>query len=286
MGLGIAAFGAWGQEKADDWGAGVHWTDNGNSRMETRGADNGDFTIEEGWTASWLSERLTLGLAVSRIRLSDNHRPPHRPDSWGSKGTTFLGALNLMELEEETVVVPVATYWVARYLRAKATWENMEARVYNYNDADPYGPHGQTDGIAKMHGPVVTLEGVWPLLDDTLFPHVGAGLFYGFGDFDEDTFWHLGYSSQEAWEERGKPRKTAGNHYREIHMDDGLGWVASAGLAWRPMRHFEVDLEMRKTWVTSDAEYGYVKNSGWESHHPGEFSFENVTWSLAASWVF
>lgn len=286
LGLGLAAACAWGQGRADDWGTGVRWPNGGQSARETSKTAHPDFGIEEAGTTSWLSERLTLGLAVSRIRLSDNHRSPHRPDAWGTEGTTFLGALNLMELENETVVVPVATYWVARYLRAKATWEIMKTRVFNYKDDDPYGPHGQTDGLAKMNGPVAMLEAVWPLMDDKVFPHAGAGVFYGFGDFDEDTFWHLGYSSPESWELKGKPKKKAGGHYREIHMDDGLGWVASAGVAWRPARHFELDLEMRKTWVSADAEYGYITGDGWEAHHPGEFSFDNVTWSLSASWVF
>lgn len=232
----------------------------------------------------WLSDRLSLGLGISHMRLTDNHRSPSRED-----GKTFVGRLNLLELEDKTQLTIVANLWFMRYLRASLSWENVEARTFNYDVSNPYGAHGQTDGIVKISGPVLSLEGVWPLLDDTLFPHVGAGLFFGQADFKEDTFWHLGYSSQASYDTYGRPSHTRSGFRREIHVEDTVGWLASAGIAWRPVKHFQVDLEVRQTWADIDCEYGYLWNKtdkGWDPHRTGDFTLDNLTWVISAAYVF
>ncbi|MBP5786788.1 MAG: hypothetical protein J6Y19_03095 [Kiritimatiellae bacterium] len=229
----------------------------------------------------WLTDRLTIGLALRMAHFTENHRTPDRDG-----GKTFVGYVNEIDLKNETLVVPVVTYWAARYLRLSATWECLKGRTYNYDPDNPYGPHLHSDGREKLYGPTFMVEGLWPVLDDTLFPHVGAGLFFGMGEFREDDFWHYGYGSQESYEADGKPKKTKGNFKREIHSDDAIGWLLSAGVAWRPFKHFQVDLDVRQMWVEPDIEYGYMKKKGWELHRKGEFTFDNVTWTLSAAYVF
>ena len=273
-GTWLVARGAW----ADGWDGLARWNRENPSRMER----SVEWEEKEGWYHRWLSGRLSIGAGVSWSHLTDNHRPPDREG-----GATYVGYLDLMKLEDDAEAVPVVTYWVARYLRLAATWERLEARVFNYDRKNPYGEHGQTDGVATVAGPVFEVSGVFPLLNDTLFPHAGLGMFIGMGDFKEDTFWHLGYPSQAAYEKAGSPGTTQRGFYREIHMEDTLGWVASAGLSWRPVEHFQVDLDVRKTWASTDCEYGYLwEGKGWDPHREGDFSFDNVAWTLAASWVF
>ena len=232
-------------------------------------------------SVGWLSERLTIGLGISRIRLTNNHRPPKR-----DAGETFVGYVNLLDLENDFAWTPVVTYWAARYFRASLSWENVKARTFNYDKTNPYGEHGQTDGIISISGPLVSLEAVFPLMDDTLFPHAGLGIFFINADFREDDFWHLGYSSQESYEYYGKPKKTRSGYYREIRVDDTVGWLASAGIAWRPMKKFQVDLDVRQTWADVDCEFGYNYKSGWDPHRSGNFTLDNVAWTLSAAYVF
>lgn len=245
-----------------------------------------DTTLSDspGWleehTGGWISERLTIGLAVSRLHLTANHRTASR-----DSGKTFVGFVNLLELEDETAWAPVITYWVARYLRVSATWEDVEASAYNY-DKGNIEEYAHSDGTVEVSGPVFSLEAVWPFLDDTLFPHVGAGVFFAHGSFHESPFWYLGYSSQDSYEAYGSPTTTRARYTREIHVDDDIGWLASAGIAWRPFKHFQLDLEVRQTWVDVDCEFGYMRRSGWEPHRNGDFSLDNTAWTLSAAFVF
>lgn len=239
---------------------------------------------DPGWieehTGGWISERLTIGLAVSRLHLTANRRSPSR-----DSGKTFVGFVNLLELEDETAWAPVITYWVARYLRVSATWEDVKASAYNY-DKGNIEEHAHADGTVKVSGPVLSLEAVWPCLDDTLFPHVGGGVFFANGDFSESSFWYLGYSSQDSYETYGSPTTTRARYTREIHVDNDIGWLASAGIAWRPFKHFQLDLDVRQTWIDVDCEFGYMKRSGWEPHRTGDFSLDNTAWTLSAAFVF
>lgn len=288
LGMSLAAALSWmvpcasAQQRGAAWDDGVHWgaKERPAAAREPQTvsiADDGD----RGTGGGWLSERLTIGVGVRHAHLSENYRTPDR-----ESGSTFVGRLNMLNLENENDVMPVVTYWLARYLRVGATWERLHARAYNYNVGDPYGQHAHSDGVAKLSGPVFTLEGMIPLFDDTLFPHAGAGVLVGMGDFKEDTFWHYGYTRQEDYEAAGKPTKGRSGYLREIHSDDTLGWLVTAGVAWRPVKHLQVDLDVRQTWAETDCEYGYMLKSGWDPHRKGEFTFDNVTWSLSASYVF
>lgn len=230
-----------------------------------------------GFYDRWVRERLTIGAALRVARLTDNHRPPDK---------TFLGNLTALDLENQTDWAPVATYWVARWLRAGLTWERVEARTFNFDRLDPYGPHGQSDGIVEISGPVALLELTWPCLGDTLFPHVGAGVFFAAADFREDTFWHLDYGSPADWEADGRPSRAPHGVYREIRVDDATGWVAAAGLAWRPAKHFQLDLDVRQTWIDADGVFGYDWNGHWKPQKYGNFSLDNTAFALSAAFVF
>ena len=297
---GMAVLGVWlalgatgaladGRASARDWDGAVSWK---RPPAESSAAPAASAPVyrseyqspaasESGGWNSWLGERLSLGLSLSRVHLTASHRPPDIDNH-----STFVGYLNCLELEDEIAVAPVVTYWIARNLRASVTWERIEARAFNYLPDDPYGHHGPSDGILGMSGPVAMLELTFPCLDDTLFPHVGGGMFYSFSYFHEDKFWHLNYNSVADWEADGSRETAPRRIYREIHVDDALGWVASAGLAWRPVKHFEVDLGVRQTWIEADCEFGYSWRGTWKTHRHGDFTLDNLAWGLTASFVF
>lgn len=270
------------QQRTSAWNDTLRWG-NTASAPAARTPSAFEPPVEPSGTASegWLADRLTLGLGIRLAHFTANHRPPDRDG-----GKTFVGFVNEIDLRNDTLVVPVVTYWAARYLRLGATWECLKGKTYNYDPDNPHGPHLHSDGQERLEGPVFTVEGLWPLLDDTLFPHAGAGLFYGMGDFREEEFWYYGYGSQASYEADGKPKETKSNFKREIHSDDAFGFLLTAGVAWRPFTHFQVDLDVRQMWVEPDIEYGYMKKKGWEHHRDGELTFDNVTWTLSASYVF
>lgn len=238
--------------------------------------------MSTGFGEGWIADRLTLGLAIRQSHLTDNHRSPDRDG-----GKTFVGYVNELDMNNETLVVPVLTYWAARYLRLSATWENLKAKTYNYDPDNPYGHHLHSDGRLKLEGPVFVVEGLWPLWNDTVFPHVGAGLFIGMGDFLENDFWHYGYATQEDYDAFGRPKKARSYFLREIRVDDAIGWLLSAGVAWRPFKHFQVDLDVRQMWVEPDCVFGYTSRKGkWDPQVDGEFTLDNLTWTLSAAYVF
>lgn len=277
--LGLMLANASAQQRNTSWNENLRW--NTESRPVERESVSEPPVLTDETGGGWLADRLTIGLGVRVARFTDNHRPADREG-----GKTFVGYVNELDLENETLLVPVVTYWTARYLRLSATWETLKGRTYNYDPYNPDGPHAHSDGRLKLDGPVFMVEGLWPMMDDTLFPHAGAGLFVGMGEFREDDFWHYGYGSQESYEAYGKPKKTRLNYKREIHSDDAIGWLVSAGVAWRPFKHFQADLEVRQMWVEPDCEYGYMYKSGWDPHRKGEFTFDNLTWTLSAAYVF
>lgn len=234
-----------------------------------------------GFFDRWVAGRLALGAGLRMARLTDNHRPP-RPGT----GETFVGNLTALDLENETDWAPVATYRFARHFRAALSWESIEARTFNYNRDDPYGARGQTDGIVEISGPVALLELAWPCFGDTLFPHAGAGLFFGSADFREDAFWNLNYGSEAAWAADGRRTEAPRGVYREIRVDDAIGEIVSAGLSWRPAKHFRLDLDVRKTWVDADCVFGYNWLGNWKPQKSGDFSLDHVAWTLSAAYVF
>ena len=230
---------------------------------------------------AWIRDRLTIGLSLVYSQLTDNKREPDREG-----GKTFVGYLNLMEDENEFRVLPEVTYWAADYVRVKLAFEKVMARVYNYDASNPHGPHSSTDGIVKIGGPVLMLEAIYPLCDDTVFPHVGVGAFFGFASLHEDRWWHHGYSSAADHAAHGNTDKTKNGYYREIHVDDAVGLVVSAGVAWRPIDRLQLDLEVRQTWIEPDCEFGYAYSNRWEKHRDGDFTFDNFAVALTASYVF
>ena len=113
------------------------------------------------------------------------------------------------------------------------------------------------------------------------------GLVYGFADFNEDTWWNLGYADQASWAYYGSPRdRTADGRYREIQVDDSVGVTLAAGVSWRPDANFEVDLSLRHTWLEPDCEFGYRRKGSFQSVQGGDFTLDHLTVALTGSYVF
>lgn len=229
----------------------------------------------------WIRGRFAIGLSAVYSKLTDNKREPDR-----ESGKTFVGYLNLMEDQDKLQFLPEITYRVSDFIRLNLAFEKIRARVYNYDMTNPRGHHSSTDGLAKIGGPVLMAELFYPMCGNSLFPHVGIGAFFGFASLHEDSWWHRGYSTPEEFRACGSPMRTKSGYHREIHVDDGVGFAASAGLCWLPIDHFQLDLAVRQTWIDNDCEFGYTYPSRWDKHRDGEFCFDNLAVSLTASYLF
>lgn len=228
---------------------------------------------------TWLSDRLSIGLGFSFATLTDAKRPKDAPGE-----ATFVGFVWKLEDTRQAGFVPELRYWAATYLRVTLTTDRVAGRTRNYNQMK------HSDGVAELWGPELLLEGVYPLCDDTVFLHAGVGLSYEFGDFSEVTWWNLGYASEAAWRDHGSPTvKTAQDHYREIHVDDAVGWTLAAGCSWRPTPRLELDLSLRHTWIEPDCEFGYnygSRKGGFKKQLDGEFTLDHLAVALTCSYVF
>ena len=231
----------------------------------------------ESFYDTWIKDRLSLGLGVSWSVLTD----AERPQDW-SRRKTFLGYIWKLEDEDQVGVVPELRYWATPYLRLALSLDHVSGRTRNFN------LEKHSDGVAELWGPQLLVEGLYPLCDDTVFLHAGAGVCYDFADFEEVAWWNLGYGSEADWNARGRTGKTRLNYFREIRVDDAFGWTLAAGASWRPHPRFELDLSVRHTWIEPDCQFGYNygKKKGFEKHSDGDFTLDHLSVVLTGSYVF
>lgn len=225
---------------------------------------------------TWLRDRLSVGIGPSYSTLTDAKRPR---DKAGRK--TFVGFIYKLDDEDEIGLVPVVSYWAADYVRISLTWDAVRGKTRNYNTSNQH-----SDGSVVAHGPAFLAEGLLPVQNEEFFLHAGVGLAWEFGDFEEASWWHLGYSSAAAWRAAGSPSRPAGGHWREIHVDDALGAIFAAGVSWRPLERLELDFSLRHVWLEPDCKYGYRDARGFDVHSKGEFTLDHLTAALTVSYVF
>ena len=225
--------------------------------------------------ADWIADRLSIGLRISHATLTDGKRPANYDKD-------FIGAINRLDDTDELSVLPEVRYWTARYLLLTLGMDHVAGRTRNFNT-----PNHHSDGIATLDGPVLLVEGLLPLMNDTLFLHAGPGIAYDFGDFDHVTWWRLGYSDEEGWRQSGSPSSgSRGGRYREVQVDDTFGFILSAGFAWRPIDRMELDVSIRHTWVEPDVRWGYSKRGHFDEQQQGKFTLDHLSVSAMLSWVF
>lgn len=229
---------------------------------------------EESFYDVWIRDRLSIGIGVSVATLTKNHRPQDR-----DAHRTFVGYVNKLENDHPVRMTADLSYWASRHLRFGLTLDRAGARTRNYNNH-------RSDGVLDVWGPALYGEIVLPCLDDTLLPHFGGGVVYGFSDFEEDTWWHLGYTNPAEYDATGHTIKTKNDKYREIRVDDAFGFLLQAGIAWRPIEHMQIDLTLRQTFLSCDAEFGYRGNHGFRRELTGEFDVDNFAVVTTLSYVF
>ena len=225
---------------------------------------------------NWIKGKLSIGLTYSIFRLTDGDRPANREDD-------FLGNINELQDAHENNIFPILEYQACDYLNLGLTYTKIGARTMNFNNHE-------SDGDAELKGPVIIAELTYPLWEKRLHPHIGLGVAFLKGDFNEDTWWNLGYASPESWEAYGKPtKKTRQNHYRDIEVDDQTKVFFTAGLSYRPHPHVKLDVSYRRISLDPDCNfaYDYGSNHGGRAiRNYGDFDMSGYFWLFTVSYIF
>lgn len=224
----------------------------------------------------WISGKLSIGMSYSVFSLSAGERPANREDD-------FIGNVNLLLDNNEQNFIPTISYQLCDYLLIGASYCQIEARTMNFNNY-------LSDGNAILKGPVFTIELSYPLLKKRIIPHAGLGVAILKGDFEEDTWWRLGYSSPESWDYYSRPTsKTRTGYYRYIDVEDASSNFFSVGIAFRPISHMQFDVSYRKLSLNPNCEFGYdysPSKGEKDKHHDGDFDMSGGCWLLSLSYVF
>lgn len=244
---------------------------------------SGPVLDEPSFFDTWIRGRLAVGLSVSRWRLTDPNRPEDE-----KRQKTFLGYLNHLSEENPTSFSPEVSWLACDFVRIGLTYQTFEARTRNFKEDPVYGR--LSDGNVRSSGPMLLVEGVYPLQGGIWRPHAGVGVGWFAGHFSEDTWWRLGYSIPAQWKDAGRPAADSApvsGRYRSIEVDDAIGTAFVAGIAWLPIERLSVDLSVRRTFLEPDATFGYDYPDGSGIvKQKGEFTLDSVAVALTASYVF
>ena len=225
-----------------------------------------------GFYEEWIKGRLSIGATFSNFRLSDPDRPAVR-------GSGFIGYVNHLDEKRPNRILPLIEYKVCDYVSVGASYMQIEATTLNFNNH-------LGDGTVSVEGPSLAVDLTYPLLDGMLRPHVGAGLAFLAGDFEEDTWWSLGYGSPESWEYLGSRNKKRGKYTRYIDVDDEIAPFFTLGLSYNPFAHLKLDVSYRWISVNPDCQFGYNYSGNKEKQQDGDFELSGGFFLLSASYVF
>ena len=230
---------------------------------------------QETFREVWIADRLSVGLGFGISSLTDNHR---RADK--ESGYTYVGFVNALEDEHAAFFVPEVAWWAARNLRLLLSFDHVEGHTRNYNNH-------RSDGTVRLRGPLFEAQCIFPMLGDTLFPRVGVGAAWEMAKFRSETWWKLGWYSEDEYEANAKPGKAKSGYFREIRVDDVLAWTVSAGVSWRPAPRVQLDATLRHVWAEPKCEYGeYKEKTGYRREFGGKFWLDHLTAIVSASYVF
>lgn len=227
---------------------------------------------------TWINDRLSIGLTVSMMTLTSDERPI---DVNAHKN--FIGNVTELHIEAEDEIFPslVINYELCDYARLGVTYGKVSASTLNWNNH-------LGDGVVKMQGPMAYLDAMLPLCEKKLVPHAGFGCAFFTGDFEEDTWWQLGYSNPADWEAYGRTNRAKG-HFRRINVDDENSFFWQFGLTYRPFDNFGIDLSYRRMLIDPKCNWGYVSKDGlgtFKQQNVGDFDLSNYAVIFAAFYYF
>lgn len=240
------------------------------TKLNKAGESNG------GFYDTWIRDRLSVGLGITAFKLTKNHRTPDI-----NRKKNFIGAVTELHECREFLLTPSISYSWNDYFQTTLSYADITANTENFNNH-------LGDGHVHYRGPILALEGTYPLLDGQLITHAGAGIGFLWGDFHEDKWWNLGYASYDSWVYRGSPSwRTQLNYYREIHVDEfEMPIFFNLGATYRFTPNWGIDFTARYMMLDPDNDFGYHYTSRYERHNVGDFDLTHFAFTLSATYTF
>lgn len=224
----------------------------------------------------WIKGRLSIGVTYSSFELENKKRPANREED-------FLGNINELSDHHNKRYAPILEYRPIDYINFGVSYMHIEAGTMNFNN-------GEGDGTAVLKGPTFSAEVALPLIKGIIMPHAGIGYAKLKGDFKEDTWWGLGYSSPTAWEYYGKPTdKSGSDHYRYIDVEDASETYFTFGVSIIPHPHVKLDVSYHKVEFDPSCEFGYdyaPRGGAKAPRNHGDFDMSGEFWLFSASYIF
>lgn len=184
----------------------------------------------------------------------------------------FLGTINQLDGETDSSFDKwFIRYYPIRWVGLEYTTDEVRARTITKDD-------GHSDGVFVADGNVLTVVGRLSLGDvlrvvdwasnDFVYPGRMAyawgdrfRVYYGIGqadmsvDFEEDSWWYLGYADEASWLDDGSPTDRVGGRRRTIEATDGTGDVTTFGFNVFITRYLFLDFYTREMTLGTEATY-------------------------------
>jgi hypothetical protein len=239
-----------------------------------------DYQGAEELPASWESEspmyqkiywnlirdRIEIGLRQTEFDLDTTFKNGPGEDD------QFLGTIDHLDEETDSSF----DKWFIRYF--PIPWMGFELATDEVSARTITMEDGHSDGVFVAEGNVLTttarlsLGDVLRVVDwaSNGFEYPGRAayawgdrlrVYYGVGsadfsvDFDEDTWWALGYPSEQEWLDDGSPTSRSGGRRRKIDCTDESGDVTTLGFSVYLTRYLFLDFYTRDMELSSDATY-------------------------------
>ena len=194
---------------------------------------------------------------------------------------SFLGSIDHLGDEQDYLPYKLfADYLFNPYFGVELTYDRVEAVAKTSADDN------HTDGNFVLDGPILTAFGRYPN-DSICTPFAGAGVAYFQADFEAQDWWGLGYSSPADYASVGSPNEPRGGKTRELNPDDALGFVVTAGSAFKISEHWSADLYARYMTIETDVEF-LIKQNGDVIDDNGTTTvpFDNFAFGAGVKYVF
>ena len=231
------------------------------------GAQEGDATYYD-----WFHEHLRLGTRVTHFVLLDDER---------STSDTFLGHINKLEDEQDYTPTKIfVDYLITPTWGFELTWDQVQARVVNGGDGSQ-----DIDGTLKADGLILTFVGRY-VNETRATPFAGIGAAFMNASFDEDDWWHLGYSSEADYIALGSPTKARNGKKRIMPVEDDAGLVVTGGVDYEVTDNFLLDFYVRYMNVSIDGEAQITLGHSTDTSATGSFDLENVALGAGAIYRF
>jgi long-subunit fatty acid transport protein len=212
-------------------------------------------------------------MEIKQFNLTNDTRPedPQRIE-------TFVGFVNQLNEEDNTLITPVLEYAVNPYISLTLGYERVSASTLNFNN-------NLGDGTATLEGPAIGIRAQYPITPQ-LLPFAGITYAIYGADFDHERWWTYGYASPEAYLNAGSPDGTLNANRRYIDITDENSVILQLGLTYLFSEKVSVKLQYQTTEVTTTAQTytGSVNNR--IPGIDGEFTLDYYTVGLSVLYTF